>query len=259
MGKDFENNDNNRKDGDFGLPEGYFEKSGRNILNKLEWLEEHKIYPRLSELKNSNSGFIVPEGYFDHSEHGLELIAYEKLSGRTETGFTTPLNYLEELEITELAKMLKDEENELSQFTHLNSLEKENVFSVPENYFESSAEKISAVVPEKPSEAKVIRLFGNRFWYSAAAAVVAMTLGLWIYTQYFRVKGNGDCGTLACIDKADLVKSKVIENLDDEDVYNMVDTKKLEENLKGESSGNEKNKKDTDSSSLDETDLMHEF
>jgi hypothetical protein len=260
MGKDFENNDNNRKDGDFGLPEGYFEKSGRNIMNKLEWLEEHKIYPRLSELKNSGPGFIVPGGYFDQSEHGLELMAYEKLSGnQKETGFITPLNYLEELEVAELSKVIKDEENELSLFTHLNSVERKNAFDVPANYFESSAEKISSAASGKPAEAKVIKLFGNRYWYSAAAAVMAVVLGLWIYNQYFKVKVNGDCGTLACVDKADLVKSKVMDNLDDEDIYNMVDTKKLEENLKGEKSTDKKNKKETDTSSTDEVDLMNEF
>jgi hypothetical protein len=260
MGKDFENNDKNRKDGDFGLPEGYFEKSGRNILNKLEWLEEHKIYSQLSELKNSAPGFIVPEGYFDRAEHKLELIAYEKLAGKNkENGFITPLNYLEELEITELSKVMKEEGNELRQFARLSSLEKKNAFGIPENYFESSAEKISSIASGKSSEAKVIRLSSNRFWYSAAAAVMGVVLGLWIYNQYFKVKATGDCGTLACVDKADLVKSKVMESMDDEDIYNMVDTKKLEENLKGNSSGNEKNKKDTDSSAADETDLMHEF
>jgi hypothetical protein len=260
MSKDFENNDKNRKDGDFGLPEGYFEKSGRNILNKLEWLEEHKIYSRLSELKNSAPGFIVPEGYFDQSEHKLELMAYEKLSAKNkETGFIVPLNYLEELEITELSKVMKYEENELSQFIHLSSLEKKNAFAVPENYFESSAEKISSALLEKSSGAKVIRLSGNRFWYSAAAAVMAAVFGLWIYNQYFKVKPSGDCGTIACVDKADLVKSKVMDNLDDEDIYNMVDTKKLEENLNGKPSGNKKNKKDIDSNATDETDLMHEF
>jgi hypothetical protein len=260
MSKDFENNDNNRKNGDFGLPEGYFEKSARSILNRLEWLEEHKIYPRLSELKNSAPGFIVPEEYFDKSEHALELMAYEKLSAKDkETGFITPLNYLEELEIAELSKVMKDEENELLQFVRLNSLKKENAFAVPENYSESSAEKISSAASEKPAEAKVIRLTGNRFWYSAAAAIMAAVLGLWIYNQYFKVKTSGDCGTLACVDKADLVKSKVMENMDEEDIYNMVDTKKLEENLNGKSSGDEKNKKKADSGSTDETDLMHEF
>jgi hypothetical protein len=65
MGKDFENNENNGGPNNFGLPEDYFKKSAGSIMNKIEWLEEHKAYPNLTGLKKE-SGFVVPALYFEN-------------------------------------------------------------------------------------------------------------------------------------------------------------------------------------------------
>src|SRR5258708_3521087 len=133
MSKNPENNDKNKQPNNFGLPEGYFEQSAAVIFNKIEWIEEHKEFKCLSALKKE-TGFIVPENYFDKSETDLELISYPNLSARKkDAGFIVPKNYFEDAEIIELEKVLLNDENELESLNKLNSIKKLNNFSVSEN------------------------------------------------------------------------------------------------------------------------------
>jgi hypothetical protein len=263
MSKDFENNNGNKEPNNFGLPDGYFQNSAGSILNKIEWMDEHKQYPHLSSLKKE-TGFVAPGNYFETSEANLELLEYPNLlKYKNDSGFIVPQNYFDELEVNELSKQLSDNQNELAGFDVLNSIEKKNVFAVSENYFTSSEQKITFAIYNLQSasdtstvssvgsvksvvkESKVIHLFSTKLWYSAAAAVFAITLGIWIYNQYFKpVVAIGDCGTLACVDKKDILKAK-IESLDEEQLYKTVDTKKLEENLQNTSKGIDKNTPDS--------------
>lgn len=256
MSKNFENNHKNQEPNQFGLPEGYFERSANSIFNKVEWIEEHKEFPQLSQLKKV-SGFVVPGDYFERSEAELELLSYPVLlKYKNKSGFIVPQNYFEELEVNELAKVVSknslnnilplddtdrfvldelinnfDKEHDLAGFYKLNSIPKHNPFIVSENYFQNSAEKIIAST-KKP--ARIINLFGSpKLWYSSAAAVLTITIGLWIYNQYFTTAETKDCGTLACVDKSDLVKAKNLEGLDNDQLYEIVDAKKLEEKLEG--------------------------
>ena len=238
MSKDFENNDYQGPN-NFGLPEGYFENSAGSILNKIECIEELKEFKNLSLLKKENN-FVVPENYFANSDVRFELFDYPKLLRLKKVNpFIVPENYFES-NATKLNT--SDSENELFGFEKLSLIEKQNSFTVSENYFVKSEQKITSALIK---EAKLIRLFSTKAWYSAAAAVLTITLGLWIYTQYFKVADN-DCTTLACITKAELMKTKNLENIDNDDLFELVDTKKLENNLDG-SSDNKESKKKSDS------------
>ena len=68
-------------------------------------------------------------------------------------------------------------------------------------------------------------------WF-AAAAVLTIVFSLWIYNAYFNQTEiiDGDCNTLACIEKRELLKYK-LENLENEELYELVNTKQLEERL----------------------------
>lgn len=245
MSKDFENNNLNNDPNNFGLPEDYFQKSVGNIFSKIEWIEEHKQYAKLSELKKE-TGFVVPENYFEEQESKLELLAYPNLSKQNKSsGFIVPENYFEEHE-TGLVSVTISEEEELFHTKTLKAIVKQNPFSVNETYFDTSAKKITAALSK---EARVIHLFGRKTMYSAAAAVMAIVLGLWIYNQYFKTVEAQDCGTLACVDKNDLVKAKNLENIDNEELYQLVDTKKLEQSLEKKNNPEQKEKNETDSSS----------
>ncbi len=262
----FENNENNelnKEPNKFGMPEGYFKKSANSILQKIEWIEEHKLYPNLSALKKE-SGFVVPANYFNATENKLELLEFPILSSIAKSNtFKTPAHYFENSDFS----YLLNEENELGSFEKLRSLEKKNNFKVNENYFTNTEAKITAALLSEKKETRVIKLFSSKIWY-AAAAVLTITLGLWIYNQYYKVEELQDCGTLACVDKLDLVKTKNLEALDNDELYELVDTKKLEEKLeakpekKAETKTEEKTeKKDLDTSlkNVSEEDLLDEI
>jgi hypothetical protein len=231
MSKDLENNNGDNSQENFGLPEDYFQRSAGSILNKIEWLEEHAQYPRLNALKDQPKGFIVPENYFQKSEVLLELLNYPGIAKPKPGGFVVPENYFEEKQLTGPGKVLIESENELQAYGILKAIPKHNAFAVDENYFAASGEKIISALTNESKGGRVIKLFSAGTWYSAAA-VLAITLGIWVYSQYFNVEQK-DCGTLACVDRADLEKAKTqaLENIDDEELYKLVDSKKLEEKL----------------------------
>lgn len=262
----FENNENNELNKDsnkFGMPKDYFQKSANSIMQKIEWIEEHKAYPNLNALKKEG-GFVVPANYFNGNETKLELLEFPTLISIAKTNsFKTPDNYFEELDLS----YLLNGEKELIGFEKLNSLPRKNNFKVDENYFASSEEKISTALLHEKKEAKVIKLFSPKLWY-AAAALLAITLGLWIYDQYYKVEELKDCGTLACVDKFDLVKAKNLETLDNDELYELVDTKKLEEKLKDKpeiktevktETKTEKKDLDTSLKNVSEEDLLDEI
>ncbi len=258
MDKNNENNHLNSEPNNFGLPQGYFQNSANSIVNKIEWVDEHKEFPALEKLKKQ-SGFIVPNDYFVNNENKLELIEFPKLSALNKiNAFKTPANYFNELEEKQVGKFFTDSENENS-FELLNSIPKQTNFKVKDNYFGSSAEKISTTLLNEKKGGRIIKLFSPKIYY-AAAAILTITLGLWFYNHYFMVAETKDCGTLACLDKADLLKTKNLENLDNDQLYELVDTKKLEEKLENKTNNTTKNEDiDTSLNNVSVDDLLDEI
>ena len=244
MNDNFTNNNLNNEQANFGLPQDYFKKSATSIFNKIEWEEEHKNYAQLLKFKNK-SGFSVPQNYFIDKEVRLELIAFEKLASFNKTNpFKVPQNYFETDGLQSITVSGFDLESELNNYKTLALLKKQNNFLVNENYFADNEVKLKAQLITNPT--KVIRLFSQRAWYSVAALLV-IALGFWAYNNYFKIAEVKDCGTLACVDKIDLVNTKHLENIEAEDLYKIVNTKKLEQNLEKKSNNNQ-NLKITDTS-----------
>lgn len=219
-----ENNSNNQ----FNLPEGYFNHSKANILNKMEWLNEHEAYPVLSKLKGE-SGFIIPENYFHSNAIQLELIDLPVLNSITKQNlFETPAHYFEISKAITLSK--EEHDTELSELHTLKQLRGQYPLTVSDTYFTESKKRILET-NTKTTGAKIISLSRKPIWY-AAAAILTITIGLWIYNSYFKVTEviDGDCNTLACIEKRELLKYK-LDNLDNEELYEMVNTDKLLKNL----------------------------
>jgi hypothetical protein len=70
---------------------------------------------------------------------------------------------------------------------------------------------------------------------TAMAAVLIICTGLWIYKSYQPVE---DCRGLACVDRHEILQSKVMEEISDDELYNAVDVSKLEQALgEGHTSG----------------------
>ncbi|MDX2174619.1 MAG: hypothetical protein SFY56_16055 [Bacteroidota bacterium] len=262
MDNNLENNNKNNEQTKFGLPEGYFQKSASSIFNKIEWQEEHKEFVNLLNHKNK-TGFIIPENYFSKTESKLELLEFEKLGSLGKNNpFKVPENYFDEdvLKLVTLGEVEVD--SELNEYKILASLKKQNCFAVPENYFETVAKRTvtlsGAEVASNNSatKTKVINLFSPKMWYSVAALLV-IAVGLWMYNSYYKTAELKDCGTLACVDKIDLVKAKHLENIETEELYKLVNTKKLEDNLEKKSNTTQNKNDALDSVSTD--DLMDEL
>ncbi|MCC6371917.1 MAG: hypothetical protein IT236_13015, partial [Bacteroidia bacterium] len=152
-----ENNQANNQPNNFGLPGGYFQKSAANLMNKIEWEDEHKAYPQLIGFKNK-SGFIVPAGYFETNEAQLELINYPALKGlQKQTAFVAPKGYFDLAEETELSKVMEFPEKELGTFETLNAISKQNTFIVSENYFQDNENRLQVLLKESKT-ARVINL-----------------------------------------------------------------------------------------------------
>lgn len=226
-----ENEDNrlNNAQGNFSLPGDYFQKSAQAIVNKIEWTDEHKTYPRLAYLKGG-SGFIVPDHYFQANETKLELLLYPNLfSINRQTGFVQPESYLEQSELRELGNVLIANDDELDNFVNLNALTKQNNFKVDEDYFAVNQARLQALLQEEKT-ARVFNLFGFKLSY-AVAALLVVALGFWTYSYYFKTVEAQDCGTMACIDKTDLVNSRNLETMDDDELFELVDPKTLEQQI----------------------------
>lgn len=198
MKEENENNQFDKQAGNFGLPEDYFQKSADSIKNKIEWQEEHKSFPSLSALKNINV-FLIPKNYFEN------------------------------LGLSEMTVLSEQVFNQDSVFENLKVIPKQNSFKVPENYFSEKDLSLKQTL-QVQKEAKVFSLFSKRTGY-AAAALVLVILGIWLYNFYLLSAQPVDCGTIACLDKQDLVKVKSLEVLDDDQLYELVDPNTLEEKL----------------------------
>lgn len=214
------NNNENNNQGNFNLPSNYFMQNAKSIANKIEWADEHKPYPTLEKLKNQH-GFVTPQNYFESSSVKLELNAFPTLKGlKKQTPFLVPENYFNQN--ADLLGAIVNQENSV-----LSSIPKQNPFTVPQNYFEESVNLLEEKI--KP-QTKVISLFKPKVWMAAAAALF-IVLGAWTFNYYFLSPTNSNCTSLACLDNKELLKTKHLNNLDDEELVKIVNVKKLEEKL----------------------------
>lgn len=253
-----ENNQLNNGQDSFGLPGDYFQRSANSIRNKIEWQEEHKLFPNLIQYK-TNPGFIVPEQYFNTNEQQLELIDFPTLNALQKINtFKIPEDYFIESQAVLSSEKLILNEDELHSFATLNTLTKQNNFKITKPYFSENEASLQAILQTKKA-GKVIRLSFAKAWY-AAAALLAVALGFWTYGQYFKPVEETDCGTIACIDKVDLIKTKTLDNLDNEDLYEIVNSKNLEEHLNsGTGKKNETEKKDSSTKNAAVNELLDEI
>ena len=209
-----ENKDPDNQKG-FGLPMDYFARSAAGILQKIEWQEEHRPYPLLQNLKQQP--FAVPPAYFETSAVRLELLEYPELSKVKTQVFTLPENYFE------------NNSSRLSQNLKTGSGEKRELpFSVPSGYFERSAKDILSKNPS--SSAKLIPLRRRPLALSLAALFI-IVIGVWLYQALVPEVQPEDCGTIACLDRKDLLESKSLELMDETELYDVVNVKELERSL----------------------------
>ena len=221
-------NNNTNIFNEFDLPDGYFKGSKAGILNKIEWAQELETYPVLSGLKGK-SGFVVPENYFNNNATELELLDLPILTSQQKKNpFQIPSNYFKN-KLSSIQNNINDAD-ELNIYPLLNAQTKTNAFATQPNYFEQNKKKLLNITTEKTG-AKIIFL-GRKTLVYAAAAVLTITVGLWIYNSFYKeqIIIDENCNTLACIEKRELLKFK-LENFDSDELLDMVNSDKLKLNL----------------------------
>ena len=256
MNKNEENSKPNKKENNpFSLPDGYFGSFSQKMMLKIEMAEELKEFKLLSSI-DKKLPFITPDNYFARIEVKNELAAYPKLASvktfncRTgsQNGFVVPELYFE-TSTKAIANKIELSE-ELKAYPVLNAIEKQNVFVAPQNYFEGLSHAIRANMfgdqKQESSVTKILHLVFSKKTAYAIAAMLVVSLGLYFYAEGIHLDNSGEetvtgnCGTLACMEKSEILKSNQVSNMDEESLMNLVDPVQLSKNLKEASKTSDK-------------------
>ena len=236
----------------FGLPSQYFESFETKLRQKLEIKNELNKFSVLSSIKKTNT-FSVPKNYFNLSKEQLELetelVEYKTLiSLKSHLDFPIDIAYLESLE-NNLVKKIHDID-ELKDFTVLFSIEKKNSFSYPELYFEHVSHQIKEKIHITKSsfiELLIDIIFTKKVALSFSAIAIIM-LSWFLYANHKTENLiDSNCKTLACLEKQEILNhTKTISSFDDEQLIELVNLKKLNNQLNNhKNSDSEKSKTDS--------------
>jgi len=225
----------------FGMPEGYFDSFANKIKHKIELVEELKEFTALSAIAKQTA-FVVPENYFAQNENELEqqyeLQAYPLLNkiAKPELKSITK-EYFEVVQNKVTLKIALAEE--LKQYATLYSIEKQNNFIVAPDYFDTIAERVKEVYHSGKEERGSIIEITFAFLFRPKVALAYSTVLLigaaaFFYFNNPETISTGDCKTLACLERRELLNEKNVNEFSDEDLYEMIDVDQLDKQLSGE-------------------------
>lgn len=226
------------KENAFVQPKGYFESFYGKMMNRIEVEQELEEFKILSGLDRTLK-FAIPQNYFEKLESILEyryeLSLFPGLQSIGKDDFEMPsANYFETL-----GKRIEEKielSEELNEFKILSSLKKDSGFAVTPNYFETTNTANFLNQTETPvisifTRIKVVVLH-PRMAYAASVILIAGLVMFWYLNKSESgLKGRGDCLTLACLQKSELLNDKNINEFDDDNLYDMVDVDMLDKNV----------------------------
>lgn len=214
--------------------------------NSTEILNELKsVSPLLAEMEKNNV-YSIPKNYFSNLESKIARFAMASSTkdvsiedGRHQQ---VPEGYFESLSTNILAKVRdlypESASEELQKISpELYALKDVNVFSVPEDYFNSIANDIRVMI--KSPGAKVVEMKSSGTWWKvAAAAVVAGVLAissLQLFQHSSRDGSSGSVVVMASANLPDYIKESLqfktaedlnagIAKLSDEDIIRYLET-----------------------------------
>lgn len=225
----------------FVVPTCYFDALPGILLNKIEAIQELEQYPSLAGIQKELL-FSVPQNYFSKNENLIEyryeLTLFSELSKIPKPSLK-PLKeeYLDAL----TAKILKQstQEDELKSYATLSAIDKKKVFAVSPDYFDSVADKVkeryhSEKVQNISIVEQVINLIFKPRMAFAYSIVLIVGIGLAVYfNQPEALIPPGDCKTLACLERNELLNDRTMQNLDEDNLYDLVDVDELDKQLSG--------------------------
>lgn len=260
-----DNNDQNL----FGLPSNYFALFEDKLREKIELQDELEQFPTLASIEKNNV-FEVPANYFISNENSLEykteLDAYLKLQSIKKPVFEgLEEDYKNQLQssITHKIEIVE----ELKDYKFLYSLNKENSFVFSENYFEGLAEnvkdRIFRGIENKKSIIDIVLdvVFGKAMAFSFGLCLI-IGLSVFFYQAPENIMESGDCKTLACLERNEILNNnKVITNFDEDQLMDLVDVNTLNQQLnsKKESLEEVTKTKNINIDSISEDDLLDEL
>jgi hypothetical protein len=223
----------------FGLPTDYFSKFEDKLKQKMELDSELSEFPFLSSIQKANA-FMAPAGYFQAIENSLkhktELASYPNLQAIKTPVFADLTGEYKKVLASSLNNKI-ELSDELKPYERLYNLDKINVFSVPENYFDTVAdhvkERIYAVNHNKiPVLSAVLDfIFGKKLALSFSFLLI---VGLAVYVNHPSEPAisTGDCKTLACLERQEILNdNNVISNFDEDQLMELVDVNALNKQL----------------------------
>jgi hypothetical protein len=147
-----------------------------DILNELQ-----AISPLLAGMQKVNV-FTVPAGYFERLADGMLLLVNEEkntlLSSIHKQSSSVPAAYFDTLADTILNKIKAQEAAET--YPVLSSISKQNVYTVPQGYFETLSGAVTAKT--NTPQVKVVTMHKRTAWMKyAAAAVFTGIIALSVY------------------------------------------------------------------------------
>lgn len=228
----------------FAVPGGYFENLSARIMEKIGYAEELGAFAILSELKDKRV-FEVPADYFKSGENALEyrqeLSEFEVLAKIGKPVLKEDPDYFEAFgaKVTGGMEVAK----ELEEYPLLSALEKQDNFVVDPGYFDTVVGRVKERYHAEAHRPRVLeRLLahilkpGVAFGYSFILIIGA---GLIYYTTGTVQPGisadNGDCHTLACLEKREMLNERTVSEMNDDNLYEMVDVDALEKQLSSDS------------------------
>jgi hypothetical protein len=227
----------------FVVPKGYFYSLTAIIINKIEALEELGEFETLKSLDKKNV-FTIPENYFGSAEDTVadenELAAFSVLNSIAKP-VLKPLSaqFTEELNASVIRKA--EIADEIKEYKTLYAIDKQNSFAVAPGYFDSVADEVKERIYSgnegKFSIFTIIlqTILKPRVAIAYSFAILIIAGSVWYYnreTTYTMIQGgSGDCKTLACLEKNELLNEKNIRDFDEDNLYEMVDVEQLDKQI----------------------------
>lgn len=226
----------------FALPEGYFDAFLAKMVLKFEVYSELNDLPTLQAMNKKNQ-LELPADYFKKSLNKLEY-TYELSQFKTLGSIPKPTEaqwndeYQKHLNSQ---KQVKVDTNELSGFTVLSAMKKENAFAVQPDYFDNVEQQVKEKYKASQNEqgARIINLWSIvRNPRVAIAASIVLIFGIsavWYASRPKPIVVPGDCHTLACLEKNELLNEHNVRDFDEDNLYDMVDVESLDKQLSSDS------------------------
>lgn len=225
----------------FSMPEGYFDSFAKKLNDKIELEEELKSFKILNSLKKE-SPFQVPEHYFEtafnRAEYAQELVEFPVLSQLSKPDWKIK-NALYFKNLPDQILYRIELENELKEFKQLSQIHKVSPYQIPVHYFDSLADKIKEQVYFKQNHVSISiwskildHIFGAKLAYAFTVLLIAGLFSIWnLSDTNSGTHKASDCNTLACLDKHELLNDKNLQSLSEENLLEMVDVEKLNQQI----------------------------